>query len=184
MEFTLSEIKILSQGDKKVFKKLYENFFVALCVFAGNFYVEREEAEDIVQEVFCRLYDEPKLFSNIEDLKSYLYMTVRNRCLNYLRDEKRRHNRETQFAEILEDDQTFFDQTLENEIYRQLSLLLEELSPQCQNIFRRVLNGDTSEKIANDLGLSIETVKTQRKNAKKILRTRFALLFKTFGILF
>ena len=46
------------------------------------------------------------------------------------------------------------------------------------------LSGDTSEKIAADLKLSVETVKTQRKKAKRILRERYALLFKTFGILF
>lgn len=184
MELTESEIKALVRGDKKAFQKLYENFFMALCVFAGNFYVEREEAKDIVQEVFYRLYDSPVSLTDVNSVKSYLYSSVRNRCLNHLRDEKRRHEREMQFVDILENEQYLFDRTLENEIYRQLTLLLQELSPQCQNIFRRVLDGDTSEKIAADLKLSVETVKTQRKKAKKILRERYALLFKTFGILF
>lgn len=184
MEFSESEIKALARGDKKAFQKLYESFFVALRVFAGNFYVEREEAEDIVQEVFCHLYDSPVLFTDVNSVKSYLYSSVRNRCLNHVRDEKRRHEREMRFVDILENEQYFFDRTLENEIYRQLTVLLQELSPQCQNIFRRVLDGDTSEKIAVDLNLSVETVKTQRKKAKKILRERYALLFKAFGILF
>ena len=77
-----------------------------------------------------------------------------------------------------------YNSALENEIYRQLKLLLEELPEQCKNIFQRTLSGDTSEKIAADLKLSVETVKTQRKKAKRILRERYTLLFKTFGILF
>ena len=52
MEFSETEIKALAQGDTKVFHKLYEHFFVALCIFARSFSLKPEEAEDIVQEVF------------------------------------------------------------------------------------------------------------------------------------
>lgn len=184
MEFSEAEIKALEKGDTRIFQKLYENFFVALCVFARNFSLEREEAEDVVQEVFCHLYDERTLFTGLTSLKSYLYVSVRNRCLNYIRDEKRRHCRETLFLDIQKQEEYLFDVSLETEIYRQLKILLDELPPQCRNVFLRTLDGDTSEKIATDLALSVETVKTQRKKAKKILRERYELLFRTFGILF
>ena len=62
MEFSETEIKALAQGDTKVFHKLYEHFFVALCIFARSFSLKPEEAEDIVQEVFCRMYDEHRLY--------------------------------------------------------------------------------------------------------------------------
>ena len=174
----------LAQGDTKVFHKLYEHFFVALCIFARSFSLKPEEAEDIVQEVFCRMYDEHRLFEGLNTLKSYLYTAVRNRSFNYLRDEKRRSIREAQFLNNLKAEEEGYNSALENEIYRQLKLLLEELPEQCKNIFQRTLSGDTSEKIAADLKLSVETVKTQRKKAKRILRERYTLLFKTFGILF
>ena len=177
MEFSETEIKALAQGDTKVFHKLYEHFFVALCIFARSFSLKPEEAEDIVQEVFCRMYDEHRLFEGLNTLK-------RNRSFNYLRDEKRRSIREAQFLNNLKTEEEGYNSALENEIYRQLKLLLEELPEQCKNIFQRTLSGDTSEKIAADLKLSVETVKTQRKKAKRILRERYALLFKTFGILF
>ena len=160
MEFSETEIKALAQGDTKVFHKLYEHFFVALCIFARSFSLKPEEAEDIVQEVFCRMYDEHRLFEGLNTLKSYLYTAVRNRSFNYLRDEKRRSIREAQFLNNLKAEEEGYNSALENEIYRQLKLLLEELK------------------------LSVETVKTQRKKAKRILRERYTLLFKTFGILF
>ena len=175
MEFSETEIKALAQGDTKVFHKLYEHFFVALCIFARSFSLKPEEAEDIVQEVFCRMYDEHRLFEGLNTLKSYLYTAVRNRSFNY---------REAQFLNNLKAEEEGYNSALENEIYRQLKLLLEELPEQCKNIFQRTLSGDTSEKIAADLKLSVETVKTQRKKAKRILRERYTLLFKTFGILF
>lgn len=130
------------------------------------------------------MYDEHRLFEGLNTLKSYLYTAVRNRSFNYLRDEKRRSIREAQFLNNLKAEEEGYNSALENEIYRQLKLLLEELPEQCKNIFQRTLSGDTSEKIAADLKLSVETVKTQRKKAKRILRERYALLFKTFGILF
>lgn len=127
MEFTDIEIKALSKGDVKIFRKLYENFFVALCLFARNFSLEREEAEDVVQEIFCQLYDDRSKFSGLNSLKSYLYFSVRNRCLNYIRDKKRRLTHETRFLNEQADERYGMDAVLENEIYRQLSLLLEEL---------------------------------------------------------
>lgn len=184
MEFTESEIKALVKGDTVVFRKLYENFFVALCVFARRFSLEREEAEDVVQEVFCNIYDERLAFPDLNGLKSYLYSSVKNRSLNCIRDKQRRMSREAKFTDIQCESEQWFDAAIENEVYRQLNILLEELPPQCRNIFKRTLEGDTSEKIALDLGLSVETVKTQRKKAKKILRERYILLYKSFGILF
>ena len=137
MEFSETEIKALAQGDTKVFHKLYEHFFVALCIFARSFSLKPEEAEDIVQEVFCRMYDEHRLFEGLNTLKSYLYTAVRNRSFNYLRDEKRRSIREAQFLNNLKTEEEGYNSALENEIYRQLKLLLEELPEQCKkpNVF-------------------------------------------------
>lgn len=184
MEFTELHIKALVKGDREAFLLLYQNFFVALCVFARGYHMEKEEAEDIVQDVFCKLYDERYLFVDISSLKSYLYSAVKNGCLNYVRDEKRRKSREAHFCDEMDDERTFFNDIIENEVYRELRMLLEELPPQCRNIFERTLQGATSEEIAHVLNLSVETVKTQRKKAKRILRERYILLYKTFGILF
>lgn len=64
-----------------------------------------------------------------------------------------------------------------------MSLLLQELPPQCKIIFERALEGATSEEIARELSLSVETVKTQRKKAKRILREKYALLYKLYSVL-
>ena len=184
MEFTEVHMRLLSKGDRKAFYVLYENFFVSLCIFARGYSMSREDAEDVVQDVFCKLYEGRRLFENISSLKSYLYRAVKNGCLNYIRDEERRKNREGYFYDEQDEEHTFFDEILENEVYRELQQLLEELPPQCRNIFERTLQGETSEKIAEALHLSVETVKTQRKKAKRILRERYSTLYKSFSILF
>lgn len=171
-EFTESQIQLLGQGDQETYRLLYKQYFAALCVFARNLGLGKEEAEDIVQEIFCHIYYEKLLPTKPEAFKTYLYTAVRNRCFNFIRDTQRRKNNEQIYNETL-DNSSFWDQIITSEVYRELQLLLNELPAQCRNIFHRSLNGDTSEKIATDLKLSIETVKTQRKKAKKILREKY-----------
>lgn len=184
MELSESHIRALSKGDREAFYLLYENFFVALCIFARQFSLGKEDSEDVVQDVFCKLYDERHFFDNISSLKSYLYASVRNGCLNYIRDEGRRKKRESYFYEEQDCERTFFNEIVENEVYRELRTLLDELPSQCKNIFEQVLQGATSEEIAQVLHLSVETVKTQRKKAKRILRERYKFLYEIFGVLF
>ena len=171
MELFELDINALSKGKKEAFFILYKKFFVALCLFAQKFSIGKEAAEDIVQEIFYKLYEERQIFHNILTLQSYLYSSVKNSCLNYIRDEKRRKLRESYYCdEIYNNDTTFINDVIENEVYRELYQFLDELPPQCRVIFERVLQGETSETIAKSMHLSIETVKTQRKKAKHILR--------------
>ena len=92
MELFELDINALSKGKKEAFFILYKKFFVALCLFAQKFSIGKEAAEDIVQEIFYKLYEERQIFHNILTLQSYLYSSVKNSCLNYIRDEKRRNS--------------------------------------------------------------------------------------------
>ena len=58
MELFELDINALSKGKKEAFFILYKKFFVALCLFAQKFSIEKEAAEDIVQEIFYKLYEE------------------------------------------------------------------------------------------------------------------------------
>ena len=103
--------------------------------------------------------------------------------MSFIRDEKRRKLRESYYCdEIYNNDTRFINDVIENEVYRELYQFLDELPPQCRVIFERVLQGETSETIAKSMHLSIETVKTQGKKAKHILRERYKLLFNIIGI--
>ncbi len=97
MELFELDINALSKGKKEAFFILYKKFFVALCLFAQKFSIGKEAAEDIVQEIFYKLYEERQIFHNILTLQSYLYSSVKNSCLNYIRDEKRRKLRESYY---------------------------------------------------------------------------------------
>lgn len=183
MGATKSKVKGLSEGRIDSYTWLYASFFNALCVYATRFGLENGEAEDIVQELFCRIYNGKQSFENETALKSYLYISIRNLSLKFLQQEERRKSREGHFLSLQENESTFLDDIIQQDVYRQMSLLLQELPPQCKIIFERALEGATSEEIARELSLSVETVKTQRKKAKRILREKYALLYKLYSVL-
>ena len=79
--------KRIFQGDEEAFKILYEEFFHALLAIACK-YVESEVAKDIVQDTFFKLWTTPHKFSATTDLRFYLYRSVQNQCLNYIRNKK------------------------------------------------------------------------------------------------
>ncbi len=180
MFFSEVHIPLLIKGDKKAFLYLYDSFFISLCSFVKGYGLSDDESKDIVQEIFTNLY-KANFPLNLQAFKSYLYNSVRNRAINFIRDEKRRRTHERIFINLL-DESLLFDKIVENELYIAARNLLAELPPQCKNIFTRVLNGDTSEKIAADLNLSVETVKTQRKKAKRIMRDRFSLVYQSLHL--
>lgn len=184
MIFSEVHIPLLKRGDKKAFLYLYEDYFASLCSFIRGYGLSDDESKDIVQEVFCNLHRSGNLHTSnlpagLQQFRAYLYQAVRNRAINYIRDERRRRNHEGIYTDLL-DESLLFDKIVENELYKEVRRLLAELPPQCKNIFTRVLNGDTSEKIASDLDLSVETVKTQRKKAKRIIRERYSLIYRSF----
>lgn len=112
------DINALSKGNTEAFYILYKKFFIALCIFAQKFSIEKEAAEDIVQEIFYKLYEERQIFHDILTLQSYLYTSVKNSCLNYIRNEKRRKLRESYYYdEIYNNETTFINNTIENEVY-------------------------------------------------------------------
>ena len=75
MELFELDINALSKGKKEAFFILYKKFFVALCLFAQKFSIGKEAAEDIVQEIFYKLYEERQIFHNILLLKIVVWIT-------------------------------------------------------------------------------------------------------------
>src|SRR5438105_5864972 len=84
------------QGDSRAFDDLFDMFYPALCYFAERLIDNRQEGEDIVLDTFQKLYVRREHFETMPNIKAFLYITVRNTCLNYLRyrETQRKHTRE------------------------------------------------------------------------------------------
>ena len=78
----------IKRGNVKVFKEFFETYYPVLCVFAQKYIPDSEKCKDIVQEALLSYWQKKEDFDNIHKVKGFLYVFVRNRALNYLRDQK------------------------------------------------------------------------------------------------
>lgn len=129
-----------------------------------------EDAQDIVQNVFIRLFNEKFDFSTIENLKAYLFRCVSNSCNDLLRSRKRHRfiSAENMQLQSLPD----YDSESERE-YNRIERLMEDIpSEQADVIKMRIINNLTFNEIANILGLPTTTVKSRFKYGIDKLRVK------------
>ena len=152
-------------GNLSAFEALFRQYYPSMCVIAGKLVANREVAEDIVQDVFIRLWEKKAEYDKIPDFRTFLYVAVRNLCYNYLRDKKKTID----FSQIeLSDKQlSFQEQLIQEETYRLISNAIAELPVQSGKIMQ-ISAGDRSS--ADQLGISVNSVKTLKYNALKMLK--------------
>ena len=81
-------VKKVSSGDRKAYAALFHEFYTPLLLYSIKFTKNREASEDIIQDFFCRLREDRKRLINDKSFHAYIYSSVRNRSLNYLRDSR------------------------------------------------------------------------------------------------
>lgn len=168
-------LKQLERSDDKGIELLFKQYYIPLVLFATTYVHDREIAKDTVQDVFFNLISDHQRFASIENLKIYLYSSVKNKCLKHLRHEdvKERYQQQVQ-----NDDEHYQNAILEEEVYSLLLQAIQNLPEQCKKVFLLTLEGKHNAEIAAILGISIETVKSHKKAGKRIL---YAKLKDTFS---
>lgn len=158
-------LKMLLSNHNEAYKYLYNNYYTPLVLFANHYISNQEISHDLVQEVFISLLDVNIKFENLLHLKSYLYNSLRNKCLNHLRHEKIKQD----FLEdeLYRSDEFFEQKTIEEDVYSILTTAINNLSPQSKEVMMLALDGLGNQDIAERLNLSVETVKSYKKSSKK-----------------
>ncbi|WP_194526554.1 RNA polymerase sigma factor [Zobellia roscoffensis] len=153
-----------------VFKRLFDDMYHDLVTYANGYLFDMASSEDVVQEIFVRLWEKSNKIVLKTNLKAYLYAMVRNKCLNRLKKLKITDNsnildRQISFAFDQEPD-WFTEQ--EKEIRNQQALcIIENLPLRMRSIVElRFRDNYRYKEIAEELNVSINTVKTQLKRAK------------------
>ncbi len=162
-------LKLLSRKDNRGFHYLYRHYYIALKALA-NYYTKNDQvADDLVQEVFISLLQGDFRFTDLNEVKHYLYTVLKNKCLNYLRDQKvqDKYYQETLWSESEMDD--YWDRVLKEDVYAILYSAIQMLPPQCRQVMLMSLQGMKLTEIARQLHISLDTVKEHRSNGKKKL---------------
>jgi RNA polymerase sigma-70 factor (ECF subfamily) len=170
--------------EKHEFQSFFRSYYPSLRLFATNIIFDYSVAEDLVQEAFIRLWEKSEDFNNEYAVKSFLYTTVKNSCLNHLEHKKvkRKHIEITRQQSL--DSTEITNLLIEEETHRLIYNAINELPPQCRNVLLLSINGLKNNEIAEELSISANTVKTQKKIAYKQLKIKLKDIYPFLGLLF
>lgn len=166
---------LIAQGDQANFKQLMNLTADDLYLFAMGFVRNKEVAEEIVSDVFVKIWNKRTELENINNLKSYLFISVKNACLSYLRKTKNEKNisidefSDYHFPVVEDPENEYIDKENLEEIYN----CIEQLPPKCKMAFTLAkINGLRYKEIAEIMGVSEKTVNNHLVNAiQKITKT-------------
>ncbi|MCC8426467.1 RNA polymerase sigma factor [Mucilaginibacter sp. UR6-11] len=184
--YTDNELAVLLKGgDQDAFTEIYNRFFGLLYIHACKRLKSDEEAKDIIQDLFAALWNKRESLQFGTELASYLYAAVRNRILNLAA----RSGIESRYMGTLKDftgtEQVQSDfQIREKQLTQIIEREIGNLPPKMREIFLMSrTQGYSHKEIAEQLNISEHTVRTQVKNALRILRTKLGLLLYVIYLL-
>ena len=177
---TDSIIKHFNRGSEKAYQKIFNKLYPVLCSFAEKYLNDSDEAEDVTQEVFIELWNQKEKFISINQIKNFLYLSIKNKCLNIIKHNKVRLNYINDYN-IIEKEDYYEEQIIRSEINLYIKNAIFSLSKQKREIIILSMKGFKNNEIAEELNISINTVKLQKKLAYQKLREQ--LKSSVFSIL-
>jgi len=143
-----------------------------LCLFSNKYIDNLEKSKDIVQDVFIKFWDTKIVFENEISTKSYLYTSVKNKSIDYLKSSEYRLIDRVEAINFsdLESDLYFDKEFFIEEVSSAIEKAIKTLPTKCKEIVEMSMVGYKNEQISKELNISINTVKTQKKIAYKKLR--------------
>lgn len=171
---------LLKTGNRHAYTAIYNRYHGPLYIFAYNRLKDREEAKDIIHELFLKLWMEQSKLHLTGSLSAYLYTAVRNRIINSIAHQHIAHRYIDSFLSYIEEvNQQSADYLVRhNDLQAFIQKEIESLQPRMREVFELSRNTTLSRKeIAEKLGISEETVKSHMHHALKILKARLGDLF-------
>ena len=172
-------------SEDKTIEQLFRIWYRPLCLYALHYLEDLDEAEDLVQDVFCTLWKKASEDHNPAEGKAYLYSCVRNRCLDVLRSPSRKNRPSSleglgvdeSLALTEYDDSDLRDSSLEE---ARMWVEISRLPRRCRRILLMgKVQGKKYSEIAREMGISENTVRNQMAKALRTVRegVKKAVLF-------
>lgn len=171
----------LKAGNEKAYGILYKNHYAILCHYANFYLHDKFSAEAVVEDVIYHLWENRENLMIKKSIRSYLVTAVRNKCLDTL---KLKRNQTEHVISSLSEKTAFYMSNLpvsdspygillSKELEEKVMQAIETLPAECKQVFiKSRIEQKKNKEIAEELGISINTVKYHMKNAIKILRNK------------
>jgi len=164
-------LKNCIKNDPKSQKILYEKFYGKMLAVSYRYATDYDEAQEITQEGFIKVFSKLNGFKNIGSLEGWIRRIIVNNALDFIRTKKKlvfENNEGTLLVNIKDETTNLFDDKFASKIKAELILeLMQKLSPAYKTVFNLyVLEDYTHKEIANILGISIGTSKSNYFKAK------------------
>lgn len=158
--YTLQQ-KVALFNDQQAFQQLFKHYYTGLFQFAASIVKVKEVAEEIVEDVFVKLWKRRTTLPDINNLKIYLYVSVKNLCLNYINRQGKQPTMDMDqldvvCSEIVPNPE---DLMVASELLQMVNKAIRELPPKCRIVYKLVKeDGLQYKEVAEILNISPRTV--------------------------
>jgi RNA polymerase sigma-70 factor (family 1) len=172
-------VRHFKDANHSAFKYVFDKYYSILCYFAENLLDDAPAAEDVVEDVFINLWTKNTDFTSYRSIKAFLYTCTRNACYGFMEQRQLKNKKFQGFLSLspTKDDDHALNEIIRAEFLRQLDEALDQLPPQCGKIMKLIyIEGWGPKRIAAELGIPVNTVKSHRARALAILRKKLTSL--------
>ena len=167
----------LRRRDTRIYEIVFKKYYQPLVVFVVRHVGDEDVAKDIVQDIFFKLFESSRSLPDNFQLKSWFYKVARNAAVDYLRHLQVEDKYKFLMAEAMINVPDM-DEEIDEQVYDKVNLAIESLPEQCRLIIKlNVLEGKKYQEIAEELGITINTIRTQVSRGYKKLREKQIALF-------
>lgn len=163
-------LSMIKAGQKRGLECLFDKYYETLCIISMKYTESADQAEDIVQELFIKIWEERRQLGIRDNLKSYLFTATRNNSIQWFRKNKKQCLFEEVELEAIEAIDNI-EQFSRHELIEQVKKEIEQLPEKSRLVFESIfLHGMKYAEVAKEHKMSINTVKTHLSRTLKKLR--------------
>ena len=181
----------LKEGNPLAFEELFKQTFPRMLGYCKLFIHDQARANDLVQECFVKLWEKRNTIKTTQSIESLLFVMLRNKCLNYLRDQKLR-DYEKDIESIKENELQYLyqldfigkeEKTLEESLIEAIRASVEKLPEKRKLVFIKAkIEGKKNKDVAEELGISLKAVEKHLHQAKEQIRTEVLEKFPLLSV--
>lgn len=161
-------------ADKKLsFKEVFAEYYASQVHFAYKIIKNRHDAEDVVQDVFLGIWRSKPSFKNEIAFRAYLYLSTKNRSIDFLKKKSPLYSD----VSVFEDIEHEADAVVKEEAFRLLDRAIERLPNKTKEVIRLSIKGLSIKEVAQELSITVNTVKTHKLRAYRFLKEIYGRSF-------